>query len=195
MSDNLIHPVTGLRALGMGKRGPIWPVIGGNGEGGDPPTGEDPPADPPADPPKPDDPPAGGDPKPDDEIDWKAMARKHEDRAKENAAAAKELAELKKSQMSEQQKAEAAAKETATRAEAAERKAALLQAAFDHGLTKDDLELLDGVPADDIDARAKKLAARLKKAAPPDSSGREAGGDRGKKKPTSLEGAVAAHYA
>lgn len=28
-----IHPVTGLRALGMSKRGPIWPVIGGNGEG------------------------------------------------------------------------------------------------------------------------------------------------------------------
>ena len=28
-----IHPVTGLRALGMTKRGPIWPVIGGNGEG------------------------------------------------------------------------------------------------------------------------------------------------------------------
>ncbi|QBP33238.1 scaffolding protein [Gordonia phage BrutonGaster] len=30
-SSNLpIHPVTGLRALGIGKRGPIWPVIGGS---------------------------------------------------------------------------------------------------------------------------------------------------------------------
>lgn len=28
MSDYPIHPTTGLRALGMGKRGPIWPVIG-----------------------------------------------------------------------------------------------------------------------------------------------------------------------
>jgi len=37
-----IHPVTGLRALGFSKRGPIWPVIGGNGEGGDPPTGQEP---------------------------------------------------------------------------------------------------------------------------------------------------------
>jgi hypothetical protein len=36
-----VHPVTGLRALAMGKRGPIWPVIGAS---------EDPPADP-ADPP------------------------------------------------------------------------------------------------------------------------------------------------
>lgn len=28
-----VHPVTGLTALGMGRRGPIWPVIGGSGEG------------------------------------------------------------------------------------------------------------------------------------------------------------------
>ncbi|MGH9251725.1 MAG: hypothetical protein ACRD0W_19720, partial [Acidimicrobiales bacterium] len=25
-----IHPKTGARALGMGKRGPIWPVMGGD---------------------------------------------------------------------------------------------------------------------------------------------------------------------
>lgn len=28
-----IHPTTGLTALGIGKRGPIWPAIGGSGEG------------------------------------------------------------------------------------------------------------------------------------------------------------------
>lgn len=28
MSDLPIHPVTGLRALGIGKRGPIWPQLG-----------------------------------------------------------------------------------------------------------------------------------------------------------------------
>lgn len=27
-----IHPVTGVRALGIGKRGPIWPIIGGSGD-------------------------------------------------------------------------------------------------------------------------------------------------------------------
>ncbi|RKT85607.1 hypothetical protein SAMN05421805_12790 [Saccharopolyspora antimicrobica] len=43
MLDNLpIHPTTGLRALGWTSRGPIWPVLGGNGEGdGD--TGDQPP--------------------------------------------------------------------------------------------------------------------------------------------------------
>jgi len=28
-----IHPTTGLRALAIGRRGPVWPVLGGNGEG------------------------------------------------------------------------------------------------------------------------------------------------------------------
>lgn len=130
-----------------------------------------------------------------DTTDWKAMARKHEARAKENAAAAKELAALKKSQMSEQEKVQAAAQEATERAEAAERRAALAEAAITHGLTKDDLELLDGVPADQIEDRAKKLAARLKKAAPAASSGNEVGGKSGKKTASSLESAVAGYYA
>ncbi|ANA86362.1 head scaffolding protein [Gordonia phage OneUp] len=38
-SSNLpIHPVTGLRALGIGKRGPIWPAIGASPEHDDPDT-------------------------------------------------------------------------------------------------------------------------------------------------------------
>lgn len=41
---------------------------------------------------------------------WKALARKHEDRAKANGSAAKELEELKAKTMSEQEKAVAAAK-------------------------------------------------------------------------------------
>ncbi|WP_280481632.1 hypothetical protein [Nocardia cyriacigeorgica] len=32
MAQLPIHPITGLRALGMSKRGPIWPVLGGSGE-------------------------------------------------------------------------------------------------------------------------------------------------------------------
>jgi HK97 family phage major capsid protein len=35
-----VHPLTGLRALGMTKRGPIWPVLGGDGNG-DGNTGDD----------------------------------------------------------------------------------------------------------------------------------------------------------
>jgi hypothetical protein len=83
---------------------------------------EDPdPVDPPADPPATDpatDPPAdpAEDPKPDkgtgkdaeETAKWKAMARKHEANAKTNAAAAKELADLKAAQLSETEKLAAA---------------------------------------------------------------------------------------
>jgi hypothetical protein len=83
------------------------------------------PVDPPADPAEPDpvdDPPAdpAEDPKPDkgdgkdaaEAAKWKALSRKHEAKAKENAAAAKELADLKAAQLSEAEKL-AAAKEKA----------------------------------------------------------------------------------
>ncbi|MCC3333584.1 phasin family protein [Nocardia abscessus] len=36
-----IHPVTGLRALGMSKRGPIWPVLGGSEDAPDAPETPD----------------------------------------------------------------------------------------------------------------------------------------------------------
>ncbi|MGW1740456.1 hypothetical protein ACWCPQ_16785 [Nocardia sp. NPDC001965] len=39
-----IHPLTGLRALGVTRRGPVWPVLGGDGTG-DGNTGDAPPAD------------------------------------------------------------------------------------------------------------------------------------------------------
>lgn len=120
--------------------------------------------------------------------DWQAKyqetlahSRKHEQRAKENAAAAKELAELKQAQMTEQQRAEAAASEATERAEAAERRAALAEAAIQHGLTADDLELLADVPADKIDDRAKRLAERINTVAPATKSGTSVTGepDRG----------------
>ncbi|OHU23405.1 hypothetical protein BKG77_06995 [Mycobacteroides chelonae] len=38
-----VHPATGLQALGFGKRGPIWPVVGASE---DPPNPEDPTPDP-----------------------------------------------------------------------------------------------------------------------------------------------------
>lgn len=135
-----------------------------------------------------------------EQVDWEAKyketlahSRKHEQRAKENAAAAKELADRKAAEMTEVEKAQAAQKEIADRAEAAERRAALLQAAVDHGLSKDDLDLLDGIPADQIDERAKKLAARITAAAPAGASGTEHGGGKGPTKPNTLTGALSAH--
>ncbi|MET9329482.1 hypothetical protein [Tsukamurella sp. NPDC003166] len=88
--DLPIHPTTGLRALGMTKRGPIWPAIGGSVDEGAP-TGREgatPPADPAAQTPAA---PAPGSPasEPTDDTDWKAKyeatvaeSRKHEGRAK-----------------------------------------------------------------------------------------------------------------
>ncbi|WP_222111642.1 hypothetical protein [Gordonia sihwensis] len=136
-----------------------------------------------------------------EQVDWEAKyketlahSRKHEQRAKENAAAAKELADRKAAEMTEVEKAQAAQKEIADRAEAAERRAALLQAIVDNpGLSKDDLDLLEGIPADQIDERAKKLAARITAAAPAGASGTEHGGGKGQTKPNTLTGALSAH--
>ncbi|MCP3811631.1 hypothetical protein NLX62_04715 [Mycobacteriaceae bacterium Msp059] len=100
--DLPIHPTTGLRAIGIGKRGPWWPVMGASedhgggdngaagGEGGgqgDPATGAQ----------------AGGDgggdggdgePKPTETVEfWKGKAREWEDRSKANSKAAGKLAE------------------------------------------------------------------------------------------------------
>lgn len=199
-----IHPVTGLRALGVTRRGPVWPAIGGSGEGdgntGDTPTGDGADGTQSAGAAKPE--PQGTEQQKatDDEVDWKAKyeetlahARKHEQRAKDNKTAADELAQIKAAQMTEAEKAEAALKAANETAAAESRKAALLQAVIDHGLTKDDVELLQDVPAEKVDGLAKKLAARTK-AAGAGASGAEHNGTQHDLKPTSLRGALAAHY-
>lgn len=97
-NDLPIHPTTGLRAIGIGKRGPWWPIMGasedhggaggdagGEGDGqGDPATGA----------------PAGGDgdgagePKPTETVEfWRGKSRDWETKAKNNAKAASQLAE------------------------------------------------------------------------------------------------------
>lgn len=61
---------------------------------------------------------------------WKALARKHEDRAKANSGAAKELEELRKASMTEQEKAVAAAVAEARTATLREVGAQLVAAEF-----------------------------------------------------------------
>lgn len=97
---------------------------------------------------------------------WKALARKNESRAKANAEAAQRLSEIEESQKSETQKL-AEAKEAAEK-EAAEAKAMLARtkAAVDHGLSAEDMELLQFVPADKVDEYAQKLAARRTQSIP-----------------------------
>jgi hypothetical protein len=88
---------------------------------------------------------------------WKALARKHEGRAKENAAAAKRLAELEDAQKSELQKLQ-------ERAEAAEAKAltaARRSAAVDAGLPVGMADRLQGSTDEELIADAKALAEAL----------------------------------
>ncbi|MGW8935989.1 hypothetical protein [Gordonia terrae] len=200
-----IHPVTGVRALGIGKRGPIWPVIGGNGEGGDPPTDPNPPADPPSDPPA-DPPKAPEQEKPEaDDTDWKAKyeetlshSRKHEDQKKENkqkldAVLAALGIEDKDKVDPKTLAADLATERTAKTSLAVEN--AVLRLAGKNGADADILvdsrsfmgEVTKLDPsADDFQS---KVAAAIKnhlkehpaaklQAAPPDSSGRETGGDK-----------------
>jgi len=110
MSENNelpIHPTTGLRAIGIGKRGPIWPIMGGSvdsghpglsaaGEGAD--GGQSDAATGSQD--------ADDEPKPTETVEfWKGKAREQENRAKANAAAAKKLAEIEEANKSEAEKA------------------------------------------------------------------------------------------
>lgn len=118
------HPRTGIAAVGYRKprrgedrlrRYPIWPILGGaeddSGDGDSDDQDDD------AEESDTDD--KGGDDKGVDhsaEVEkWKATSRKHEARAKENAAAAKELARIKREGMPEHERkvAEAVAKAVA----------------------------------------------------------------------------------
>lgn len=98
---------------------------------------------------------------------WKALARKNEARAKENAEKAQRLDALEEANKTEQQKLSDAA--DLARKEAAETAVELakLRAAVKHGLSDDDLELLGTGTAEEIEGRAERLAARLKGAAAP----------------------------
>lgn len=92
---------------------------------------------------------------------WRSLARKHETRAKENAEKAKAYDELMESQKSEQQKLQEA-KEAAERAASeAASELARMRAAVKFGLSEEDLELLDGVQADQVEQRAQRIAERL----------------------------------
>jgi hypothetical protein len=113
---------------------------------------------------------------------WKSLSRKHEDSAKANADKAKRFEEFEESQKTEQQKL--ADDRDKAKAEAASTAAELarVKAAVKHGLTEDDLELLGTHgTAEEIDARAEKLAARIKAAdagkPKPDFGGGDRGGD------------------
>lgn len=94
-------------------------------------------------------------------IDWKAEARKWEQRAKENSTAAQRLAELEEAQKTEAQKLadRLAAAEKALAEKEAE--ALRLTVAAKHGITGDYLDLVHGSDEASLEASASKVAALL----------------------------------
>ncbi len=107
-------------------------------------------------------------------------SRKWEDRSKENKEAADRLAALEEAGKTEAQKAASRA-EQAEKASASDRaELARMKAAVKFGLSEDDLELLGTHgSADEIAARAEKLAKRLKAADAAKPKPNFGGGDRG----------------
>lgn len=110
------------------------------------------------------------------DIDWKAMSRKHEAEAKKNRDAAAELEKIRASKRTAEEKAAKEAADAKADAEAARAEAARERAARKYGLSDEDLDFLEGTPADKFDAKAKALSERIKTAAPAGRSGRQATG-------------------
>lgn len=98
---------------------------------------------------------------------WKAHARKHEDQAKANSAAAKRLAEIEAANKTAEEKA-AEARATAER-ERDDARLALLRrdVAEDAGLPRTWADRLRGTTKEELEADAKQLAKDLEPAAKP----------------------------
>lgn len=90
---------------------------------------------------------------------WKALARKHEKAAKENADAARRLAEIEESGKSEQERFAEARQAAEERATAAERETARLRVALRKGLTDVQARRLVGDTEEDLEADADELLA------------------------------------
>ena len=94
------------------------------------------------------------------ETDWKAEARKWEQRAKEYKPAADKLAEIEEANKSEAQKAAERIAEAERKAADAEARALRREIALEHRLSKDDAALLDGMTDQDAMRRvAERLAS------------------------------------
>ncbi|MGW1998144.1 hypothetical protein [Embleya sp. NPDC001921] len=151
---------------------PIYPIAGGSGEGdpgGDTPSVGDPK---PVEPPKPTESTADWQAEAEK---WKALARKHEDQAKANSKAAKDLEELRKQGLSDQERALAEAKEAGRTEASAEWRSstgrlAVVAAAATAGVVVPaaalDLMDLSGLVGDDRAVDADRVAALIEGFAP-----------------------------
>lgn len=111
------------------------------------------------------------------ETDWKAEARKHETRAKENAAKAKQFDELLESQKTESQKLTDRAAAAEKERDEARVDALRARVGASKGLPADIVDLLKGSTEDELMAHADRLAAHFKATLRP--SGQADQGTRG----------------
>lgn len=93
------------------------------------------------------------------QVDWKAEARKWEQRAKENKGAADELAKLREANMSEQEKAAKRAETAEAQLREAQRKLSVYEAAKTAGIDASLLERMKGDTPEEIAANAEALKA------------------------------------
>ena len=104
------------------------------------------------------------------ETDWKAMARKWEQQAKENKAAADELAALKESQKSEEQKLADRAAAAEKERDEARLEALRMKVGAAKKLPADVIELLKGSTEEELSAHADRLAEHFKASVRPSGS-------------------------
>ncbi|MER5213696.1 hypothetical protein ABT063_24770 [Streptomyces sp. NPDC002838] len=175
---------------------PFSPVLYADGSGGDgagsgsgnPPAPANGDPTPPA-PPSPPAPPASTPPAGGAEPDWKAEARKWEQRAKDNKGAVDELEKLKAAQMTEQEKAVAAAEKQGRTAALSEAAPQIAQARLEAAAARAGVDLSEFAEYLDVgkfidkdgavDDKAIKAAVdKFAKLAPPKGPGRS-GGDLG----------------
>ncbi len=102
-------------------------------------------------------------PKPTETVDfWKQKAREQEKRAKENADAARRLAEIEESQKSEAEKAADRIRQLEQEADAARREALRFKVATKYGIGDEDADLfLTGSDEETLQKQAERLAARI----------------------------------
>jgi hypothetical protein len=208
MSDSTLptHPRTGLTAVGFRRNGaPIWPILGGSEDGGDPPAGdgqENPPAgdQPPADPPK---------TYTQADIDKAVEARLARERSKfkdydDIKAKAARLDELEQANASDLEKAVKAAQDETRAAVVREYgqklAAGILKAELSQRMKPADADALISdlnlgkFVTDDGDVDSDALKAVIDRVAPKGQADLGQGSRGGQAKPKSLNEAIANHY-
>lgn len=110
---------------------------------------------------------------------WKSLARKNEQRAKENATAAQKLAEIEDANKSELEKLSERAAAAEARAAQIELAATRNEIALEKGLTPSQAKRLVGATREELSADADELLADLKVSKPSTAPSSDAQGKQG----------------